>query len=82
MALRDSRARNLENRIRKVGEAALRAQKQDQIYESPFDPDLSNGACVKQQDSTGDGTATEEVLGQSGSTSTELLCLGNVRLFR
>lgn len=48
-------------------EAALKAQKQDQIYESPFDPDLVYVACVKKQGSTGDGTVTDE--------DSELLCL-------
>lgn len=48
-------------------ETALKAQKQDQIYESPFDPDLVYVACVKKQGSTGDGTVTDE--------DSELLCL-------
>lgn len=62
-------------RKQEVGEAALKAEKQDQIYEFPFDPDFRYSACMKQQDSTGDGTVTEEVLEQSSTISSELLCL-------
>lgn len=61
LSVRDPSGRNLE--IQEVGKAASQAQKQDRIHEFPFDPGLSYIAFVKQRDSAGDGTVTEEVFG-------------------